>query len=58
MYIYTREADLVLSLGSSLQIMPVADFPLLGIENNAKFVIINGQKTRHDDFADLILRYR
>jgi mono-ADP-ribosyltransferase sirtuin 6 len=51
-------SDLVLCLGTTLQINPAAELPFLcqkGRPNPRKVVIINLQKTKHDDRADLIL---
>ena len=43
---------LVLCLGTSLRIQPVGDLPLLA----SNIVIVNLQKTPHDDRADLVIR--
>lgn len=48
-------ADLCLCLGTSLQIMPVGNYPLLSKKNSAKVVVVNLQKTRVDKHADLVI---
>lgn len=50
-----KKSDLILCLGTSLQIMPVGNYPLLTKKNNGKIVIINLQKTRLDQHADLVI---
>nr|AUZ82952.1 sirtuin 6 [Brachionus koreanus] len=50
-----KKSDLVLCLGTSMQIMPVGNYPLLTKKNNGKIVIINLQKTRLDQQADLVI---
>ncbi|KAJ8367465.1 hypothetical protein AAFF_G00317620 [Aldrovandia affinis] len=49
----SRRADLVLTLGTSLQIKPVANLPLVTKRRGGKLVIINLQPTKHDKHADL-----
>ena len=49
-------ADLVISLGSTLSVYPAASFPLMAAERGAPYVIINKGKTDHDGYADLALR--
>lgn len=50
-----RNADLCICLGSTLQILPVGEYPLLTKKNNGKIVIVNLQETRINDHADLII---
>lgn len=50
-----KNADLCLCLGTSLQIMPVGNYPLLTKKNAGKVVVINLQKTRVDKHADLVI---
>ena len=51
-----QEADLMLVAGSSLEVAPVADLPLLALENGAKLIIINQQPTYLDPKAELVIR--
>ena len=48
-------ARLCLCLGTSLQIMPVGNYPLLTKKNGGKVVVVNLQKTRVDKHADLVI---
>jgi thiamine pyrophosphate-dependent acetolactate synthase large subunit-like protein len=50
-----KQADLILCLGTTLQILPVGGYPLLAKKNNGKIVIVNLQETRIDNRADLII---
>lgn len=50
-----KNSDLCLCLGTSLQIMPVGNYPLLTKKNLGKIVVINLQKTRLDKYADLVI---
>ncbi|KAF7636599.1 Deacetylase sirtuin-type domain-containing protein [Meloidogyne graminicola] len=52
---FVRKADLFLCLGTTLQIKPVGDMPLICKRNGGKFVTINLQKTQHERKADLII---
>jgi len=51
----TREADLFIAIGSSLQVYPAAGFPRLAAELNIPLVILNRDPTDLDDTADLVL---
>ncbi|KAE9419096.1 hypothetical protein Angca_002257, partial [Angiostrongylus cantonensis] len=44
---YAKNADLSLCLGTSLQIVPVGDMPLLAKRNGGKVVTVNLQATKH-----------
>ncbi len=48
--------DLFLVVGSSLVVFPAANLPRAAKENGAKLVIINGEDTAFDTFADLVIR--
>lgn len=52
----TTQCDLFLAIGSSLVVYPAASFPMMAVQNNAKLVIINGEKTPLDSEASLVLR--
>ncbi|XP_053228930.1 NAD-dependent protein deacylase sirtuin-6 isoform X1 [Podarcis raffonei] len=49
----SRSADLSITLGTSLQIKPSGDLPLLTKKKGGKLVIVNLQPTKHDKHADL-----
>ncbi|PIK43703.1 putative NAD-dependent protein deacetylase sirtuin-6-like [Apostichopus japonicus] len=50
---YSREADLSICLGTSLQIVPSGTLPLLTKKNGGKLAIVNLQPTRYDKRADV-----
>jgi NAD-dependent deacetylase len=50
------QADLALSLGSSLTVQPAASIPLAAVQAGAPYVIINRGVTEHDDIAGVTLR--
>ena len=50
-----RACDLMLVLGSSLQVYPAAEFPLLAKRQGAGLVILNREQTPLDGYADLVL---
>ncbi len=51
-------ADLLLTVGSSLQVYPAADLPVVAVRNGARLVIVNDEPTPLDDLADLVVRGR
>lgn len=51
-----QEADLVLVVGSSLEVAPASDLAELALENGARVIIINYQPTYLDRRADLVIR--
>jgi NAD-dependent deacetylase len=50
-----EEADLLLAVGSSLQVYPAANVVPRAKVGGARVVIINGEPTGMDGFADLLL---
>lgn len=52
-YFYFRKADLNLTLGTSLQIVPSGNLPLAARKKGGKLVIVNLQPTKHDNKATL-----
>jgi NAD-dependent deacetylase len=51
-----RSADLLLAIGSSLQVYPVAGMVPVAKEHGARMVILNAEPTPFDDLADVVLR--
>jgi NAD-dependent deacetylase len=52
----SREADLVIALGSTLSVYPAANIPLLAAAKCAPYVIINRGPTDHDGLPEVTLR--
>ncbi|KAK4275309.1 hypothetical protein QN277_018415 [Acacia crassicarpa] len=52
---HCREADIVLCLGTSLQITPACNLPLKALPGGGKVVIVNLQKTTKDKKASLVI---
>lgn len=52
----TREADLLLAIGSSLVVTPAANLPVIAKEHGARLVIVNRDPTPIDFRADAVLR--
>jgi NAD-dependent deacetylase len=48
-------ADLFIVLGSSLQVYPANQYPILAKEKGARLVIVNMEETVMDDYADLVI---
>ncbi len=48
-----EESDLVIAIGSTLEVEPAASVPLAGRSSGAFYAIVNLGKTAHDRFADL-----
>lgn len=55
---YGVQADLMLSLGSSLRVAPANQIPINMTWHGGKFVIVNLQKTPLDDFAEFVIHAR
>lgn len=51
-----RKCDLMIVIGSSLEVYPASDLPVLAYRNNAKVIIINFEPTSIDKIADVIIR--
>jgi NAD-dependent deacetylase len=54
--LWAATCDLMLVAGSSLQVLPVADFPLLAKQSGARLIIVNKSATYADEIADLVIR--
>jgi NAD-dependent deacetylase len=50
-----RMSDILLVVGSSLEVAPASDIPLIALRNNAKLVIINLEPTAFDPMAHLVI---
>ena len=51
-----QHADLLLAIGSSLQVYPVAGLVPVAKRSGARLVIVNAEPTPFDDLADVVLR--
>ena len=49
------DADLMITIGSSLVVYPAAGFPILAKRAGAKYVIVNREPTDQDQIADLVI---
>lgn len=52
----SREADLLIAVGSTLQVYPVAGAVPLAKRSGARVIIVNAEPTPMDDLADAVLR--
>lgn len=50
-----RRCDLILVAGSSLEVTPAADIPFLAVENDARAIMVNFERTGFDSHADVVL---
>jgi NAD-dependent deacetylase len=53
---WSRDADLLFAIGSSLVVTPAADLPRIAKERGARLVIINRDPTPLDGLADAVIR--
>jgi NAD-dependent deacetylase len=51
-----RSCDLMLAVGTTLAVYPVALLPSIAVRAGARLVIVNGRATEQDDLADAVLR--
>lgn len=51
-------ADLLVTVGSSLQVWPAADLPVLAVRSGVPLAIVNDEPTALDDLATLVVRGR
>lgn len=51
-----RKCDLMIVIGSSLEVYPASDLPVLAYRNSARIIIINLQPTPLDNIADIVIR--
>ena len=50
-----QQADLMLIVGTSLEVAPASDLPLLALRNGAKMIIINLESTHLDNAAMVVI---
>ena len=50
------KCDLIIIVGSSLEVMPAASYPLRAVQNGAKLIIFNNSKTPLDEIAQIVIR--
>ncbi len=50
--------DLMLAVGSSLQVYPAAELPLVAVRHGARLAIVNDEPTPYDEVADVVVRGR
>ncbi len=53
--ITTKTCDLMIAIGSSLQVYPAAGFPIMAKKVGAKMAILNREPTDLDSYADLVV---
>lgn len=51
-----RQADVMLVVGSSLVVYPVADIPLVAARSGARMVVVNAEPTPLDELAEVVIR--
>ncbi len=51
----SKQCDLIIVIGSSLEVLPVAGLPMRAIENGAQLIIINHMQTYIDIRADVVI---
>ncbi|KHN79453.1 NAD-dependent protein deacetylase sirtuin-6 [Toxocara canis] len=56
--IFSKAADLSICLGTTLQLVPSGELPLLARKNGGKMVTINLQRTKHHSMTDLVINGR
>lgn len=52
---HTRASDLMLVVGSSLQVAPAGDLPALAKSTGSQIIIVNNEPTPADEFADVVI---
>jgi NAD-dependent deacetylase len=54
--ILIEKCDLIIVVGSSLEVLPAGSYPLRAVQNGAKLVIFNQSQTQLDKFAHIVIR--
>ena len=52
---HTRDCDVMIVAGSSLEVAPAGDLPMLAKYSGAKLIIVNFSETHLDDMADVLI---
>jgi NAD-dependent deacetylase len=52
-----KTCDLMVVVGSSLEVLPVAGLPMRALENGARLILVNHSQTYLDVRADVVLHY-
>lgn len=52
---HTRKADVVIIIGSSLEVAPACDLPLIAAKNGAKLIVVNLEATPADRLAQVVI---
>jgi len=55
-YLLAENCDLLLMVGSSLEVQPAASIPVVACQAGAKSIFINYTETEYDELADLVVR--
>ena len=50
-----EESDLMIAMGSSLKVLPAGKLPNLAMQSGSKLIILNREKTRYDQSADIVI---
>ena len=50
-----EESDLMIVMGSSLKVLPAGKIPNLAMQSGSKLIILNREKTRYDQSADIVI---
>jgi NAD-dependent deacetylase len=50
-----RLCDLMIVVGSSLEVVPVSELPLEAVSNGAHLIIVNFDETYADQYADVVI---
>ena len=54
--VFSHQCDLCLVLGSSLNVGPINQMPVLALNNRAKLVIVNAQTTHLDKYSQIVFK--
>ena len=56
MFDASLSCDLLLAVGTSLQVFPVAEMLPTAVNNGAKALIVNGESTVMDQLAEIVVK--